>query len=205
MITSFLTQLERKYEHVLDEKGKKYIYFATDGAKRMRQIILDLLDFSRVGRIDSDKTLTDMNQIVSDVLTMNHRLILEKGAIIESERLPIVTASKTLMTQVMQNIIVNAVKYQMSGNTPRVHVFCKDVVEHWQFSVSDNGIGINPEYKDKIFNIFQRLHGKDEYSGTGVGLAVSKKAVEYHQGKIWVEENPTGGSIFHFTIKKDTL
>lgn len=205
MITSFLTQLERKYEHVLDEKGKKYIYFATDGAKRMRQIILDLLDFSRVGRIDSEKTMTDMNKVVSDVLTMNHRLIIDKGAIIKSDQLPIINASKTLMTQVLQNLISNAVKYQMTGNTPRVQISCKDIEEHWQFSISDNGIGINPEYKDKIFNIFQRLHGKDEYSGTGVGLAVTKKAVEYHQGKIWVEENPTGGSIFHFTIKKELV
>lgn len=203
MITSFLTQLERKYEHLLDEKGKKYIYFATDGAKRMRQIILDLLDFSRVGRIDSEITLIDMNQVINEVITMNQRYIRDRKAEIIFDGLPIVSASKTLMTQVFQNLIVNAVKYQLPDSTPKIAIESEDVGTHWQFKVIDNGIGINQEYKEKIFNIFQRLHGKDEYSGTGVGLAISKKAIEYHQGKIWVEENPLGGSIFMFTIKKD--
>jgi len=203
MITSFLTQLERKYEHLLDEKGKKYIYFATDGAKRMRQIILDLLDFSRVGRIDSEITLIDMNQVINEVITMNQRYIRDRKAEIIFDGLPIVSASKTLMTQVFQNLIVNAVKYQLPDSTPKIAIESEDVGTHWQFKVIDNGIGINQEYKEKIFNIFQRLHGKDEYSGTGVGLAISKKAIEYHQGKIWVEENPLGGSIFMFTLKKD--
>lgn len=202
MITGFLTQLEKKYNDVLDEKGKKYIYFATDGAKRMRQIILDLLDFSRIGRVDSEPVRIDLNILMNDVLSLNRKLVKETKADIIVSKLPEISASRSSMQQLFQNLITNAIKYQEPGSTPRVKISAEEDENKWTFSVEDNGIGINPEYFDRIFNIFQRLHGRDTYSGTGMGLAISKKIVEEHGGDIWVISQEGQGSTFYFTIPK---
>ncbi|MCH8496806.1 MAG: PAS domain S-box protein, partial [Balneolales bacterium] len=186
MITSFLAQLERKYDHILDEKGKKYIHFATDGAKRMRQIILDLLDYSRVGRIDTEREEVDVEQTLDAVNRLHHKLIEDTNASVTWEKMPVIRAARVPIQQLFQNLIHNALRYHEIGNKPVVKIWVEDSQTHWKFYVKDNGIGINPEYKFKIFNIFQRLHGRDEYSGTGVGLAICKKIVEDHGGEIGV-------------------
>ena len=204
MITSFLAQLERKYEDILDEKGKKYIYFATDGARRMRQIILDLLDFSRVGRVDMEKSQVDVHEILENIQTLHHKIIDEKGATVIWGNMPVVFAARGPLQQLFQNLINNALKYHENDHQPKVKISSIETETHWGFSVKDNGIGIKEEYKEKIFNIFQRLHHKDEYSGTGVGLAICKKIVEMHGGEIWLESEEDKGSTFYFTIAKST-
>lgn len=202
MITSFLAQLERKYNDVLDEKGKKYIYFATDGAKRMRQIILDLLDYSRIGRIDNEREKVDMNEILENVLILHRKKIKETAASVNTKTLPTVSAVRGAMQQLMQNLVSNALNYQDPGNKPEIDIWHEELDEAWKFYVKDNGIGIDPQYQDKIFNIFQRLHGREGYAGTGVGLAICKKIVEDHGGEIGVESTPGKGSTFKFTIQK---
>lgn len=202
MITSFLAQLERKYGDVLDEKARQYIHFATDGAKRMRQIILDLLDFSRVGRVDTEREEVDLNELLQNEIRYFNRQIKEINAEIKWDKMPVIIASKGPLKQVFHNLIGNGLKYQREGNRPEVVISAEETETYWKFSVQDNGIGINPEYSEKIFNIFQRLHNRDEYEGTGVGLAICKKVVEDHGGEIWVESEEGIGSTFHFTIKK---
>ena len=202
MITSFLSQIELKYENVLDEKGKKYIYFAVDGAKRMRQIILDLLEYSTIGRIDELKENIDLNTIVDEIKILYTSKIEEQQAIIITDQLPVIVSYKSPVRQVFQNIIGNSLKYCKKGRPCLIKIFALDMVTQWQFSVQDNGIGINKEYFDKIFVIFQRLHTKETYSGTGLGLAVTKKIIENLNGKIWLESVENEGTIFHFTIPK---
>lgn len=205
MITSFLVQLERKYEDVLDEKGKKYIHFATDGAKRMRQIILDLLDYSRVGRVDTDRDEVDLDEILDVVKGLHKKLIEEKKATVTWDEMPVIRAARGPMQQLLLNLVHNALSYHKKGNKPEVKIWSDETDTHWKFFVKDNGIGIAPEYKDKIFNIFQRLHGKEEFSGTGVGLAICKKIVEDHGGEIGVESEEGKGSTFYFSIAKNQL
>jgi PAS domain S-box-containing protein len=203
MVTSFLMQLEKKYKEQLDDKAKKYIYFATDGATRMRRIILDLLEYSRVGRQTVDKTEVDTNNLLQQTIQLNKAVIDEKNAVIEWKELPVITGHETVLQQVFQNLIGNSLKYQKEGVRPVIKIEAADIGTHWQFAVSDNGIGIEPQYWEKIFVVFQRLHNKDEYSGTGIGLAICKKIVENHHGRIWVESNHESGSTFYFTISKN--
>jgi two-component system, chemotaxis family, CheB/CheR fusion protein len=202
MVTGFLTQLESKYKDQLDEKAKKYIFFATDGASRMRRIILDLLEYSRVGRKNNDKVNVNVNDILEEVVQLNGQIVREKNADILWQDLPTLKGSKTALQQVFHNLIGNALKYQMNNQKPVIEINTTETDSHWQFSVKDNGIGIEPQYFDKIFVVFQRLHNKDEFSGTGIGLAICKKIVENHNGKIWVESEYGKGSSFHFTIAK---
>jgi light-regulated signal transduction histidine kinase (bacteriophytochrome) len=202
MITSFLTQLEKKYDDIIDEKGKKYIYFAVDGAKRMRQIILDLLEYSRVGKTEAASEEVDLNALIEDIRALYQKKIEEAGAIINVNELPTIHADKVLLRQIFQNLIGNALKYQEQGVIPRITVSCQDGPVYWLFSVSDNGIGIEEEYFDRIFIIFKRLHNRDEYAGTGMGLAVTKKIVENLGGKIWLKSEIGKGSTFYFTIQK---
>jgi PAS domain S-box-containing protein len=205
MVTSFLTQLEQKYGDIVDDRGKKYIHFAVDGAKRMRQIILDLLEFSRVGRLEDGIEQVDTGKIVNDILVLYRKQIEEQQAQLTVDKLPVLHTFKVPIRQVFQNLISNALKYQQDGVAPLIHIACEDAGPFWKFSVSDNGIGIDPEYFDKIFIIFQRLHNKDEYSGTGMGLAVTKKILENLGGKVWVESEESKGSTFYFTIAKNSL
>ncbi|NBC27230.1 MAG: PAS domain S-box protein [Bacteroidetes bacterium] len=203
MITGFLARLEKKYEPLLDEKGKKYIHFATDGARRMRQIILDLLEFSRVGRMEDRLETVDLNEVVDEVLSLNKKQIEEDQAIVDVDTLPQVTAAKGAMRQLFLNLVNNALKYHKKGRKPNVAIRVRDTGAHWEISVSDNGIGIHPDYSDKIFSIFQRLHSKEEYEGSGMGLAICKKIVETHGGRIGVESTINEGSRFYFTIPKN--
>jgi PAS domain S-box-containing protein len=202
MVTSFLTLLEKKYGDVIDENGKKYIAFAVDGAKRMRQIILDLLEFSRVGTTDDDKEKIDLNELLNEIKILFRKNIEEQKAVIKTDSLPILYTHLSPLRQVFQNLIGNALKYSGKETQPQIHITVKELKDHWQFAVIDNGIGIEKAYFDKIFIIFQRLHKKDEYSGTGMGLAITKKIIERFGGKIWVESEVGKGSTFYFTIKK---
>jgi light-regulated signal transduction histidine kinase (bacteriophytochrome) len=202
MISGFLTQLEKKYGDKLDEKANQYIFYAVDGARRMRQIILDLLDFSRVGKEDEEIEKIDLNKLVEEVCFLNRRKIEELHAKIEFKNLPTILEHPSPMTQLFQNLISNALKYSRAETTPKVVIKGRELKTEWQFSVEDNGIGIEEKYFDKIFNIFQRLHNKSEYSGTGMGLAIVKKIIESQNGKIWLESEKGKGSTFYFTILK---
>ena len=204
MVTSFLTLLEKRYRNLLDEKGQQYIYFAVDGAKRMRQIILDLLEYSRVGRVDTKAELVDMNELVSEILTIFRKQINEKKAIVFTENLPTILCSRSSLSHVLQNLISNCLKYSKDKKESplTINISVKSDDSYWIFAVKDNGIGINPQFFDKIFIIFQRLHNKDEYTGTGVGLAITKKFIENLGGEIWVESEEGNGSTFYFTLPK---
>ncbi|MFC4263186.1 PAS domain-containing protein [Ferruginibacter yonginensis] len=202
MITSFITQLQKKYSDVIDDRGKQYMHFAVDGASRMRQIILDLLEYSRVGRRHEQLEEVDLNEIVKDIITLYQKNIKEKKAIITSEKLPSIAGFKSPLRQVFQNIISNSLKYQQASNIPKIDISYTATDTYWQFAIKDNGIGIAPDYFDKIFVIFQRLHPKDTYKGTGIGLAITKKIVESLGGKIWVTSSENKGSTFYFTILK---
>jgi len=202
MVTSFLTQLEKKYGDVVDDKGRQYIHFAVDGAKRMRQIILDLLEYSRVGRTEEDLEEVNFNKLVEEILTLYRRQTEELSASFNFENLPTFQTFKTPVRQIFQNLIGNSLKYHKANEAPVISITCKETKTHFQFSIEDNGIGIAPEYFDKIFIIFQRLHNKDEYSGTGMGLAIAKKIIENLGGKIWIESREGKGSTFYFTLLK---
>ncbi|WP_158975427.1 PAS domain-containing protein [Cellulophaga sp. L1A9] len=203
MISSFLTLLEKKYNHVIEDEGKKYIHFAVDGAKRMRQIILDLLDFSRVGKTEEELIAVDFNEILEEVRLIFQQEILEKEATLIIPTLPTIHSYSLLVQQLFQNLIGNALKYQKEGAKPIIEVSYEELDTHHKFTVSDNGIGIDSEYFDKIFVIFQRLHGRNQYNGTGIGLALVKKIIENLKGKIWVTSEKDAGTTFYFTIKKE--
>ena len=202
MVTSFLTQLEKKYGDTLDNKAKEYIFFAVDGAKRMRQIILDLLEFSRVGKTDETLKEVSIDSIVQEIIILHGKQIEELHASIKYDELPTIVTHKTPIRQLFQNIIGNSLKYHRTGVPPIIEIKSHDKGECWEFSISDNGIGIESEYHEKIFVIFQRLHNKDEYSGTGIGLAICRKIIESLGGKIWITSVLNEGSTFYFTIPK---
>jgi PAS domain S-box-containing protein len=203
MISSFLSQLDRKYSEQLDDKAKQYIHYAVDGAMRMRKIILDLLEYSRVGRKHLVEESVDCNALIEEIISNNQTLINETKTQISYNKLPIITAAKTPIQQVFQNLINNAIKYQPLEAIPKIDITCFEHNTFWEFRVSDNGIGIEKRYFTKVFTIFQRLHHRDEYSGNGIGLAICKKIVENHKGKIWLESIPKKGSTFIFTIAKN--
>ncbi|MDO7173266.1 PAS domain S-box protein [Mariniflexile sp. AS56] len=203
MITGFLTRLEQKYKDELDAKAQQYIYFAVDGASRMRQIILDLLEYSRVGRQDNIIELVNTKEVVDEAIALNNKRVTEKKAIFNIGELPILNSYRAPVLQVFQNLISNALKYAKVGVTPEISISSKLVNDTWEFAVSDNGIGIEKEYHEKIFIIFQRLHNKDDYEGTGIGLSIIKKIVDNLNGKIWLESQENKGSTFYFTLPKN--
>lgn len=202
MVTSFLTQLEKKYTGVIDDRGKRYIHFAVDGAKRMRQIILDLLEFSRIGRTADNLEEINLNILIEEILGLYRREIGVKNAKVTVAQMPTIFTYTAPLRQVFQNIIGNALKYTATETAPVITIKCKEKQALWEFAISDNGIGIDEEYFEKIFIIFQRLHTNDEYLGTGMGLALSKKIINNLGGKIWLESTEGKGSTFYFTIPK---
>lgn len=202
MVTSFLTRLEKKYAGVLDAKGIQYIGFAVDGAKRMRQIILDLLEYSRAGKENINLQNFDLNEVVREVLLLQKKIILETDAVVVIRDLPTITFYQSPFIQIFNNLINNAIKYRRAGIRPEIEVFGEEFDQEWLISIKDNGIGIEKEYFEKIFVIFQRLHKKEDYSGTGMGLSIVKKTIDNLGGKIWVESTVGQGSTFKFTIPK---
>jgi PAS domain S-box-containing protein len=203
MITSFLSQLEKKYHNQLDEKAKMYINYAVDGAKRMRQIILDILEFSRIGKNDDSKEEVDLNVVVDEIILFHSAMIEEKKAQIKVTKLPVIYGHKTHFKQIFQNLIGNALKYSKIDEYPIIQINVEESQDSWEFSVQDNGIGIDSDYYSKIFEIFQRLHVKENYTGTGIGLSIVKKILDNMGGKIWVISQEGKGSTFFFRIPKN--
>jgi PAS domain S-box-containing protein len=201
MVTSFTQMLERKYKDVLDEKGMEYIHFASDGAKRMYELLNGLLDYSRIHKKGKAFNTVNMDQVLDAVLKNLSFKIEEKNAVVKIHRLPNVIADESQMIQLFQNLISNSIKF--STKAPHIYVSCKLENNQFVFSVKDKGIGIESQYFDKIFQIFQRLHGRKNYEGTGIGLAICKSIVERHGGKIWVQSEPGKGSTFFFTIARN--
>jgi signal transduction histidine kinase len=202
-VASFTQLLERRYKGQLDDRADQYISFAVDGAKRMQGLINDLLAFSRVGRLLHEHVEVDAGDLVAQALGNLSLAIEDTGTEVTVDELPRVHGDISLLTGVFQNLISNAVKFR--GDVPaRIHVGVRDAGDQWEFSVADNGIGIEPEYAERIFVIFQRLHSKDAYPGTGIGLAMCRKIVEYHGGRIWLDTDVAGtaGTTFRFTLPK---
>lgn len=205
-VASFCQLLEKRYGDKLDERGAEYIGFAVDGAKRMQVLINDLLTFSRVGRLNATHAEVNLDDALDSALKNLATSVGESGAEIErpDEPLPQIDGDPTLMTMLWQNLIGNAVKFRCEGVVPRIVIDCRpgtgELAENWVFSVSDNGIGIGEEFVDKVFVIFQRLHGRDAFSGTGIGLALCKKIVEHHGGSIWIDTSYSPGTRFMFTL-----
>jgi len=202
MVTSFLSRLENKYRDKLDDKAKQYIHFAVDGAARMRKIIHDLLEYSKVGKKEYKFEEIDLSKLLAEVGQLNISTFNEKNAVLCWDSLPVIYGYRTPLLQVFHNIISNSLKYQRSEVHPIIKIVAEEHIDYWKFSVTDNGIGIDNQFLSKIFVLFQRLHQKDEYSGTGIGLAICKKIIESHQGKIWAESVVGESTVVYFTIKK---
>ncbi|HVM27541.1 MAG TPA: ATP-binding protein [Mycobacteriales bacterium] len=198
-VSSFCQMLERRYKGQLDERADQYIEFAVDGAKRMQLLINDLLAFSRVGRMSDGSAEVDMDGVVAEALRNLSTAVEESGAVVTSEPLPVVHGERRLLVQLLQNLIGNAVKFA-GDEPPRVRIEVQHVDDCWEFAVTDNGIGIEPQYAERIFVIFQRLHAKSEYAGTGIGLALCKKIVEHHGGSIWLDPTPGPGTTFRWRL-----
>jgi two-component system CheB/CheR fusion protein len=201
MVTSFLGLLQKRIGTQLDDTSKTYIHFAIDGAERMKSLIQDLLQFSRLGTSKEAFASVDLNELMTHVLRVFDTSLKDNGAEVHVPSLPVVTGNKTQLLQLFQNLIGNALKYR-SAAAPVIEIGCTEEETRWQFFVRDNGIGIDPKYFEKIFILFQRLHQKNEFGGNGIGLALCKKIVERHGGRIWVESQPDHGSTFYFTLKK---
>ena len=201
MVISFLTLLERRHQDDLDPKTQEILHFAVDGGRRMRALIDDLLAYSRIDSMDRTFNSVDMNDVTARTLSGLALAIEDNKADIVVEQMPIISGDETQMVQVMQNLIGNALKFH-GPERPMIHVSVKENEDGWTFSVRDNGIGLNVEFADKIFLMFQRLHTYDVFQGTGVGLAIAKKIVERHGGRIWVESEEGKGATFFFTIPK---
>jgi signal transduction histidine kinase len=202
MVTEFLKLLEKKYAPVLDETGRSYIRYAVGGSVRMKGIISDLLEYSRVGRTSYALEPVNCTELVDEIRELLGVKIAEKSAVVSLQHPAVVLTWKTPLRQVLLNLVDNSLKYARAETPPVVELAVRELEKYWLFSCTDNGIGIAPEYHEKIFVIFQRLHTKDEYEGTGIGLAISKKIIENLGGKIWLESVPGEKTTFYFTIPK---
>lgn len=199
MVTGYLQLVERRYAAHLDEDGKQFISFAVSGARRMKALIRDLLEFSRAGTYTAKFREVPISSILQNALINLKTAIDESGSQITSDPLPAIVCDPVLLTQVFQNLIANAIKFHR-GAAPGIHISARQVDSEWIFSVRDNGIGIESRHLERIFRIFERLHSIEEYSGSGIGLAITQKIVERHRGKIWVESQPDAGSTFFFSL-----
>ncbi|MDW7771766.1 MAG: ATP-binding protein [Desulfobulbaceae bacterium] len=200
MVSSFLNLLERRYGPQLDDKAREYIRYAVDGAGRMAQLIQELLVFSRIQSSPVQLSPVDMNLIFKQVVDQCRLVLEETGTRISAAELPVVRGEASLLGQLLQNLVVNAVKFRRPGNSPEVHVSVQKEDGMWIFGVKDNGIGIPPEQHEQVFQVFHRLHSRCDYEGSGIGLAVCQRIVEHHGGRIWAESVPDQGSTFLFTL-----
>ena len=199
MVSSYTQLLARRYQGKLDADAHDFIHYAVDGAERMQRLITDLLAFSRVGTRGKPFAPTDCEVVLAQVLDNLKMTVQETGAVITHDPLPPIMADDSQMAQLFQNLMGNALKFRGEA-PPQIHLNAEFQGQEWRFSVRDNCIGIAPEFFDRIFIIFQRLHGREDYTGTGIGLAVCKRIVERHGGRIWVESQEGAGSTFYFTI-----
>ncbi|WP_091569517.1 sensor histidine kinase [Micromonospora sediminicola] len=199
-VASFCQLLQRRYAGQLDERADQYIAFAVDGAQRMQRLINDLLAFSRIGRLTTGFTEVDLNKVMGDVAGQTEAARQYADAELTWDEMPTIRGEEPLLTNLLVNLVSNSVKFRRPDVTPKVHVSARLVDGEWEISCRDNGIGIEPEFADKIFVIFQRLHSKDAYPGTGIGLAIVKKIVEYHGGRVWVDTDAEVGTTIRFTL-----
>ena len=203
-VASFCQLLEKRYGDQLDERGRQYIDFAVDGAKRLQVLINDLLTFSRVGRGHEVRTEVPLGQPLDTAISALDAVIEDQDAVIDRPgELPPVNGDATLLAMLWQNLISNGIKFAREGEPPRITITCAEAPDSmWRICVADNGIGVAPEFSDKIFIIFQRLHGRDAYPGTGIGLALCKRIVEYHGGEISLDATYSGGTRICFTLPR---
>jgi light-regulated signal transduction histidine kinase (bacteriophytochrome) len=201
VVSGFADLLGRRYSDQLGTDGNRFVDAITTGVARMDEMIADLLAYARAGRIDEPLEPVDSNTVVEDVLSGLQRAIDDVGAAVEVEPLPMVNGNAPALRQLFQNLIANAIKFVDDGS-PQVRIWAAEVPEGWRFTIRDNGIGIDPAQAERIFGMFTRLHGRERYPGTGVGLAVCQRIVDVHGGRIWVEPAPGGGSQFMFTIAR---
>lgn len=199
MVSSYVQLLQRRYKGRLDADADDFIGFAVDGATRMQHMIQDLLAYSRVNTHGNPPSPADVGEILNQVVINLRLAIDESGARITHESLPVVDADATQLVQLLQNLIANAIKF-CNTLPPQIHVAAEKKDSYWVFSIRDNGIGLDPDFADRIFTIFQRLHTRQDYPGTGIGLAICKRIVERHGGAIWVKSAPGEGSTFYFTL-----
>ena len=198
MVASYLQLIEQRYKGKLDADADDFINFAVDGAVRMKQLINDLLLFSRAGR-NGNSAAVNLTEVVVQALDVMQLAIEDVHAVVTYDPMPTVMGRESRLGEVIQNLIGNALKFR-SERQPEVHIGCERRGDEWMFSVRDNGIGMAPEFHERIFAMFQRLHGREEFSGTGIGLAICKRVIEHHGGRIWVESKPAEGSTFFFTL-----
>lgn len=201
MVSSYVQLLERRYKGKLDSDADEFIAYAVDGAGRMQRLINDLLSYSRIGTRGKELEKVECSHALDQATANLSGAIEATGAVVTNDDLPILKADESQLIQLFQNLIDNAIKFRSNG-PPRIHVSARNKEKEWLLSVLDNGIGIDPQYAERIFVIFQRLHKRDKYPGTGIGLAICKRIVERHGGRIWVESKPGKGSIFFFTIPR---
>ncbi|MFF5053615.1 ATP-binding protein [Micromonospora sp. NPDC000663] len=199
-VASFCQLLQRRYAGQLDERADQYIAFAVDGAQRMQRLINDLLAFSRIGRLTTGFTEVDLNKVLGDVAGQTEAARQYADAELTWTEMPVIRGEEPLLTNLLANLVSNSVKFRRPDVPPKVHVSARLVGAEWEITCQDNGIGIEPEFADKIFVIFQRLHSKDAYPGTGIGLAIVKKIVEYHGGRVWVDTDVPEGTAIRFTL-----
>jgi signal transduction histidine kinase/DNA-binding LacI/PurR family transcriptional regulator len=204
MVRSYLQLLERRYKNQLDDDADEFIGFAVDGADRMQTLIMDLLAYSRVGTRGKPFEPTDLGDALDAALANLQVAIEETGASITQDQMPTLSVDAIQITQLFQNLISNAIKFRQQNEPPEIHIGAEHKDSNYVLSVQDNGIGIDPQHFDRIFMIFQRLHTRDEYEGTGIGLALCKRIVERHGGQIWVQSEPGEGSTFSFTLPDST-
>jgi signal transduction histidine kinase len=202
MVSSFMEKIDQKYGDILDEKGKTYLHFAVDGSKRMRKMIVDLLEYSRFQRSDNVAEIINLNEILKIELELFHEQIKATNTTLIIEQLPSIVAPKSSITSLFQNLISNALKYRKLDVPLLIEISCQENEKDYLFSVKDNGIGIDEKYHSKVFTIFQRLHREDEISGSGIGLAICKKIISDLDGTIWFESNSVDGTNFLFKLPK---
>lgn len=200
MVTSYLTLIERRLGDRLNEKEKSFLHFAVDGGRRMHQMITDLLAYSRVGMRASEPAPADLNAVLGDALANLETARAEKGARVTHDALPTLPVEAARFAQLFQNLVGNALKFTPADRSPEIHIGAAPREGEWLFSIRDNGIGIEARNFERVFALFQRLHSREEYPGTGIGLSVCQKIVERHGGRIWVESELGKGTTFYFTV-----
>ena len=201
MVKSFMNRLSQKYGDSLDDKAKQYIFYAVDGAERMDQLISDLMEFSRIGRLNNQFDITDLNELLEEVEKLNRSRLEEAGGSVSWPEMPQIHCQQVPIHQLFNNLISNSIKYRKEDVPPKIEISYEENPSEWLFSVADNGKGIDSEHHSAIFGLFRKVN-EESLAGTGMGLAFCKKIVEQHGGRIWVESEKGKGSTFKFTIKK---
>lgn len=201
-IAGFSQLLTKRCRDRLDADGLEFLGYIDGGAKHLHRLINDLLEYSRAGRREYRLEAVDSQALMDELRQQMHASLEQRSAELTYSNLPQVQADRSHLQRLLQNLVDNGLKFQPAGAQPRVDISTTDLGAQWQFSVRDNGIGIKPEYQQKIFGVFTRLHSEDEYPGTGVGLPICQKIVERHGGRLWLESQPGAGSCFHFTLPK---